>query len=139
MTTEQIIGAQIEHWAQSVASGNREGILAHHAKDHLMFDFPDTVRGIDAYDKTWQFFDDSRRGPVSFAPRDIKVTASDSVAFASCIIHCDGTTAGSFDLRLTVCLEKRGDEWIVIHEHHSVPTTNETLIGPDAKQRKHAA
>lgn len=134
MSNESTISAQIEKWAQSVADGNRAGILAHHSDDLTMFDFPNTVRGIDAYDKTWQFFDDSRQGPVTFTPRDIKITVGEDVAFASCEIHCDGTTAGPLDLRLTIGFEKRDSEWIVTHEHHSVPTNNETLIGPAAKR-----
>lgn len=139
MSDKTKIRRLVEDWAQAVSEGDRKAILAHHSSDLLMFDFPDTVRGIDAYDSSWQFFDDSRRGPVTFAPRDVNVTAGDNVAFASCEIHCDGTTAGSFDLRLTVCLEKRDDEWIVVHEHHSVPTENDVLIGPDAKQRMQPA
>jgi hypothetical protein len=31
-----------------------------------MFDFPDTVRGLDDYDRTWDFFFDSQRGPITF-------------------------------------------------------------------------
>ncbi len=107
---ENQIREVVVSWTKAVAAGDRAGILAHQAKDLLMYDFPATVRGIDAYRATWQFFDDSRTGPVTFEPRDISVTAGDDVGFAACEIHCDGTTAGSFDLRLTVCLEKRDDE-----------------------------
>lgn len=131
---EKRIREMIVGWTQAIADGDREGILAHHAKDMLMYDFPSTVRGIDAYSKTWDFFDDSRTGPVTFDPRDISVKAGDDLAFGICEIHCEGTTAGPLDLRLTVCLEKRGDEWVVTHEHHSVPTTEEVLIDPDLKQ-----
>lgn len=132
-TNEKLIREMIVTWTKSVASGNREGILAHHATDMLMYDFPATVRGVDAYSKTWDFFDNSRSGPVTFDPRDISVKADSDLAFATCEIHCEGTTAGPLDLRLTVCLEKRGDEWVVVHEHHSVPTTDDSLIGPDVK------
>ncbi len=52
----------IVRWADAVASGDRQGILANHADDLVMIDFPNTVRGLAAYDRTWQFFDDSRRG-----------------------------------------------------------------------------
>ena len=122
----------IQNWEKAVAAADRKAILAHHADDVSMFDFPNTVRGIDAYAKTWDFFDESRRGRVAFEPRDIRVTSGDDVAFASCEIHCEGTTAGPIDFRLTTCLEKRGDEWLVVHEHHSMPTTDDTLIGPEA-------
>jgi ketosteroid isomerase-like protein len=130
---ERQIREVIVRWTRAIADGDREEILAHHAKDILMYDFPSTVRGIDAYSKTWDFFDDSRAGPVTFDPRDISIKADDDLAFATCEIHCEGTTAGPLDLRLTVCLEKRGNEWVVTHEHHSVPTTDDRLIGPDVR------
>lgn len=137
-TDESVIQELILNWTKAIATGDRQTILAHHARDVLMFDFPNTVSGIDAYDKTWQFFDDSRRGQVIFEPRDVKVTAGDDVAFASCEIHCEGTTAGPIDLRLTVGLERRGGEWLITHEHHSMPTTDETLIGPDVRKAETA-
>ncbi len=94
-----------------------------------MFDFPDTVRGIDAYDKTWDFFFADPRGPITFAPRDIAVTAGEHVAFATCLVHCDGTSAGPLDFRLTTGLRKTDSEWTIVHEHHSVPTVEERFIG----------
>jgi ketosteroid isomerase-like protein len=130
---EKHIGEMLSKWTKAIADGDREGILAHHAKDMLMYDFPSTVRGIEAYNETWTSFDNSRTGPVTFDPRDISVRAGDEVGFATCEIHCEGTTAGPLDLRLTMCLETRGNEWIVTHEHHSVPTTDDRLIGPDVK------
>jgi len=120
----------VTEWARAVSSGNREAILAHHADDLLMFDFPDTVEGIDAYDKTWDFFFANPRGPITFEPSDIRVSAGEDVAFASCNVHCDGTSAGPLDFRLTTGLEKRDGEWIITHEHHSVPTVEERFVNP---------
>lgn len=56
-----------------------------------MFDFPDTRKGIDVYDKQWDFFYIDPKGPISFVPRDIDVTAGKDVAFATCLVRCDGT------------------------------------------------
>jgi len=96
-----------------------------------MFDLPaPIVRGIHAYDKTWDFFFTAPKGPISFVPRDLEVTVGDDVAFASCLIHCEGTSAGALDLRLTVGLRKIRDERIVMHEHHSVPSIEERFTNP---------
>lgn len=102
---------------------------SHHSSDLLMFDFPGTVKGLDAYDKTWDFFFANPLGPISFVPREIAVSAGDDIAFASCMVHCKGTSAGPVDLRLTTGLRKVGDEWVIVHEHHSVPIKEERLIG----------
>jgi ketosteroid isomerase-like protein len=67
----------IERWAHTIETGDRSGILADHADDLLMFDFPSVVRGIAAYDKTWDFFFANPKGAITFKPRDIQVTASD--------------------------------------------------------------
>jgi ketosteroid isomerase-like protein len=100
MSDVSAIQAVIEQWAQAVSRGDREGIIARHSEDVLMFDFPSTARGIEAYAKTWDFFFDSQRGPITFAPSDLRVTAGDDVAFATCSMHCDGTSAGPLDFRL---------------------------------------
>jgi ketosteroid isomerase-like protein len=134
MKADQEVRTQIERWARAVSAGDRAAILAHHAPDLLMFDLPPpVVRGIDAYDRTWDFFYESPQGPISFVPSDLQVTAGDEVAFASCLIHCEGTSAGTVDLRLTVGLRRVEGEWIVVHEHHSVPSHDERFS--DKKQR----
>ena len=129
MSDQSEVRKVIEKWARAVSSGDRKAILAHHSPDLLMFDFPASVRGLDAYDKTWDFFFAKPKGPISFVPRDIEVTAGDNVAFASCLVHCDGTSAGPLDFRLTTGLRKLAGEWVIVHEHHSVPTKEERFIG----------
>lgn len=130
---EARVRKRIEDWAGAISSGDRAAILAHHSPDMLMFDFPPPlVRGMDAYDRTWDFFFAAPKGPISFVPSDLEVTAGDDVAFASCLIHCEGTSAGPVDLRLTVGLRKIEDEWIVMHEHHSVPSHEKRFSDPSA-------
>jgi ketosteroid isomerase-like protein len=130
---EEAVRAIIENWARAVESGDRKGILANHADDLLMFDFPDVVRGIKAYDKTWDFFFDKPKGPIHYTPTDLVVTAGNEVAFATCLVHCDGTSAGALDLRLTTGLKREAGAWTIVHEHHSVPTVEERFIGPGSK------
>jgi len=118
----------------AVSRGDRKSILAHHDDKLLMFDFPDTVRGLKDYDDTWDFFFDSQRGPITFEPEELLATVGDRVAFVSCIVHCDGTTAGSFRFRLTVGLVKCDGEWLITHEHHSVPAKEDTFVMPEKRE-----
>lgn len=126
---ETAVRAIIENWARAVEAGDRKAILAHHAEDLLMFDFPDEVRGLQAYDKTWDYFFDNPKGPIHYSPRDLRVTAGDQVAFATCLVHCEGTSAGALDFRLTTGLKKVAGAWTIVHEHHSVPTVEERFLG----------
>ena len=130
MSAEREVRTVIENWAKAVSAGDRKAILAHHADDLLMFDCPATVQGLSAYDKTWDFFFANPRGPISFVPRDMAVIADNEVAFVSCEMHCDGTSAGPVDFRLTTGLRKIEGEWVIVHEHHSVPTDQARFTGP---------
>ena len=133
--TAQITGRLIA-WARAIERRDRDGILAHHASDLLMFDFPSTVRGIDAYDRTWDFFYDGAAERIVFRPSNIAVMAGGAIAFLTCDMHCDGTAAGPLDFRLTMGLKKRDGEWTILHEHHSLVTTEERFVGPDAAEHK---
>jgi ketosteroid isomerase-like protein/catechol 2,3-dioxygenase-like lactoylglutathione lyase family enzyme len=129
MSNEDEIRALIETWARAVSAGDRKGILAHHSPDLVMFDFPNEINGLDAYEKTWDFFFANPSGKIVFAPEQIDVTAGDDVAFAVCLFHCDGTSGGALDFRLTTGLRRQGDEWVIVHEHHSVRTIEERFTG----------
>ena len=132
MSAESEVRTIVQNWCKAISEGDRMAILAHHSSDLLMFDFPGTVKGLDAYDKTWDFFFTAPQGVISFVPREIAVSAGDDIAFVSCMVHCEGTSAGAVDLRLTTGLRKVGDEWVIVHEHHSVPTKEERLTGPSS-------
>ena len=50
-------------------------------------------------------------------------TAGDEVAFSHCLIRCEGSQGeGSYlPVRLTLCYQKVDGQWLIAHEHHSVP------------------
>jgi ketosteroid isomerase-like protein len=125
---EVAIRAQIEAWAAAVRRQDMPGILTNHAADMIMFDVPPPLqlRGIAAYEGSWpQFFDASPR-PIKFDVVDLKITAGPDVAFAVALMRCAMTEGGNIDLdfRLTIGLRKINGQWIVSHEHHSVPATS---------------
>ena len=132
MTTndEAAIRRAIEDWTAAISGANRAAILADHADDVIMFDLPSTVRGIGAHNETWDFFFDRPQGSIKFVPHDLDVTAGVDVAFAPCVIHCDGTSAGPLQMRLTTGLTRIDGRWPITHEHHSVPTVEERFVGP---------
>jgi|SRR5215217_2795273 len=115
----------IEKWAKAVRNKNIEGILANHSPDILMFDVPPPIqsKGIDAYKKTWDLFFDWSRDDPAFDIQEINVTTGNDVAFVTALMRCAGKVANEseLDFRLTVGLRKVDDQWIVTHEHHSIP------------------
>ena len=122
---EGAIRELIEKWSKAVRNKNLDGILANHSPDILMFDVPPPIqsKGIDAYKKTWDlFFDWSPDKPV-FEIQEMNITAGNDVAFVTALMRCAGKTENEngLDFRLTVGLRKIGEEWVVTHEHHSIP------------------
>ena len=135
----------IERWAAGVRARDIDAVLSGHSRELLMFDAvgPVRLRGLDAYRRTWveQFFP-WHGGTGHFELVDLKVSAGTDVAFATALLECAGTEEGkrvAFTLRLTIGLEKRNDEWIVLHEHHSQPLDfDEVRIGAVSAARAEA-
>jgi ketosteroid isomerase-like protein len=125
---EAVIRTQIETWAAAVRERDMAGVLKNHAADMIMFDVPPPLqlKGIAAYEASWpQFFDASPK-PIKFDIVDLQITAGRDVAFAVALMRCTEIEGGNVDLdfRLTIGFRKVDGQWIVTHEHHSVPATS---------------
>jgi ketosteroid isomerase-like protein len=80
--------------------------------------------GVDLREK--QAWMDSWATPIEIDARDLNVTVSGDFAFVHGFLHLSGTKKGadypvSFWMRETVCLERQGSGWRIVHEHTSVP------------------
>jgi uncharacterized protein (TIGR02246 family) len=121
------VRAVVERWAAGVRARDIDAVLSWHSLDLLVFDVVGNLRlqGLNDYRSTWieQFFP-WHGGTGRFELVDLKVSAGADVAFATALLECAGTEDGeqvAYTLRLTVGLERRDGEWIVVHEHHSQP------------------
>ena len=127
---EAAIRELVEHWARAVRAKDFNGILANHAADVLMFDVPPPLesKGIDAYRKTWGLFFSWSNDPVVFAFNEMHITAGTDVAFVAALMRCAGTEKNGerieLEFRLTIGLRKIGGQWMVTHEHHSIPSSD---------------
>jgi uncharacterized protein (TIGR02246 family) len=126
---EVAIRELVDNWANGVRRKDLSAILLNHSANMLMFDVPPPLasKGIEAYRKTWDLFFSWARDPVVFDINEIDITAGDDVAFVTALMRCAGTErsgqAIELDFRLTIGLRKIDDQWIVVHEHHSIPAT----------------
>lgn len=126
----QAVRALIERWAAAVRREDLTAIRADHDPDILMFDVPPPFlsRGLDAYMATWRLFFSGVEKPVSFSFEDIEVTAGSDVAFATAKGKCVNIDRAGrrepLEFRLTMGLRKIDGEWRVMHEHHSLPSTD---------------
>ena len=126
---EAAIRELVESWARAVRAKDLDGILANHSTDMLMFDVPPPLqsKGIEAYKKTWELFFSWFNDPVVFDIKDMNIIAGTDVAFVAALMRCAGTEKNGerieLEFRLTIGLRRIGDQWIVLHEHHSIPAS----------------
>jgi len=117
----------VEDWAKAVRARDLERILANHSPDILMFDVPPPLqsKGIEKYKETWDLFFSWAQDSGVFDILEMSVTAGDDVAFVTAIMRCAGWEATGekteLKFRLTVGLRKIDGQWIITHEHHSLP------------------
>lgn len=80
--------------------------------------------GIDLEEKrAWM---ESWATPIDIESRDLHVTVSGDFAFCHGFLHMSGTKKGAdrpvnFWMRETLCLQRQGSGWQIVHEHTSVP------------------
>jgi ketosteroid isomerase-like protein len=129
---ERQIRAIVEAWADAVRRHDLPGILAHHDNDIVMFDVPPPLqsRGMDEYRKTWDLFFRYHKPQQAFDIEELAITAGEDVAFAVVIMRCGSGTSSApseqagFLFRLTIGLRNIEGNWLITHEHHSVPATD---------------
>jgi ketosteroid isomerase-like protein len=79
---------------------------------------------LDAYRKTWDIFFKYTK-PGVFNIHEINIVAGDDVAFAYGKMQCSDKSDRDdyipLDFRITIGLKKEKGQWIILHEHHSIP------------------
>jgi ketosteroid isomerase-like protein len=126
MNNETQIRTLIENWAAAVRNRDMDAIMAHHSEDLMMYDVPPPFQstGLEAYRETWDMFFKYNKTGV-FDIKELHVVANGEVAFCYATMKCSDTSDPckfvEFPFRLTIGLKKIADQWVILHEHHSVP------------------
>jgi uncharacterized protein (TIGR02246 family) len=128
MDDEKTLRQLIADWSAAARRRDYAGVLAHHAPNILMFDVPPPFQseGLEAYRKTWDLFFGAMADPPTFDFSDVRVTAGADVAFATAHGKClnrENGRVSELHFRLTMCFERRDGQWLIVHEHHSLPAT----------------
>ncbi len=126
-TEETEIRQLMDDWMRAVRAKDVNGVISHYAPDILSFDLAPPLRyqGADALRKSLAEWFLTFRGPVGHEIRDLSITAGDEVAFCHSLNRISGarTTGEDTDVwvRGTVCFRRIGGQWMITHEHLSVP------------------
>jgi uncharacterized protein (TIGR02246 family) len=124
---EAAVRKVVEEWMDAVRRRDLPAVLRNHSPDMLMFDVPPPFqsKGIEAYEKTWDLFFAWAPDPAVFDAKEMRITTGSDVAFVAAVMECAERDASGenvpLDFRLTIGLRKIAGQWIIVHEHHSVP------------------
>ena len=129
MNDEATIRSKLKERALAIHAKDAAAALRFYAEDIVNFDLapPLAQRSTEATDPAFlrQWFD-TWDGPVGIALDQVEVRANSGLGFAFGFLHLTGKRADGSETdawaRFTVCLERRGDEWLIVHEHQSFPT-----------------
>jgi ketosteroid isomerase-like protein len=126
--SEPEVRQRIETLADAIHNRNLDQVMAHYAPDVMVYDLlpPLEVRGSAAYRKNFEKWFATMGGRISYEMSEVHVSASDTVAFCYFLGHVTGARAGSgradYWVRVSSAWRKVNGEWVVAHEHISMPT-----------------
>jgi ketosteroid isomerase-like protein len=124
---ETQIRALIDERTKAVRAKDSVGATSGIASGIVTFDVVNPLQhiGSDASRKRAEEWFSSFQGPISREIKDLDITVGDDVAFSHGLSHVSGTKTdgGHLDMwwRTTVCFRKIDGEWMITHEHNSVP------------------
>jgi uncharacterized protein (TIGR02246 family) len=128
------IKALEDRFIAAVTAKDLDAIMKVYVPDQTLFVFdvepPQQYVGAAAYRKDWQAFVDSFNGAITFELTDLDITTDDNLAYSHSIQRVAGTDQQGKKLDLTVRVtdvyKKINGNWLVIHEHVSVPVDLDT-------------
>jgi uncharacterized protein (TIGR02246 family) len=121
----------LNKWTRALHAKDLGALTALYAPDTLAFDLmPPSQVDASHYRKNFERWFSSMAGPIEYEIHDLRVTTGDDVAFTHNLGHVKGTRANGekadYWVRVTVGFQKRNGQWLVIHDHVSMPFDMET-------------
>jgi PhnB protein len=126
-TDDAQIQAIIEDYAEGLRNKDADRCVSHYADGIVQFDLapPLENRGKETARKNLAEWFKTFAGPIGVEITGLEISAGGDAAFAHCLNHISGTsTRGQKNdhwVRISIGFEKTDGNWLVTHEHVSVP------------------
>ena len=119
----------LDRWAKAFHARDLNGIMSIYEPGQALVSYdivpPLQYTGFEAYKKDYQEFLDQFQGPIDVEYPNVRIIASDTVAFSHGLERMTGTLKNGqkFDawIRFTEGYRKTNGHWLAIHDHISVP------------------
>lgn len=124
---EAAIRQRIERLVQAIRAMDLEGLKPLYAPDIVSFDVQPPLQhvGAEAKWRNWVDAFTAYQPPLGYEVRDLTITQGGDLAFTHGFGRLSGTlrngNRAGFWVRWTACLRKIDGDWLVVHDHVSVP------------------
>jgi len=125
---DQEIRQRMEAWKQTFQAKDVDGMMAFYASGDTFTAFdimpPLEFHGGEMWRENWTSFFALWDGSPTIEMYDVRIHASGELAIFRAVAHLQGTTAGheaEVWSRQTICLRRMDGQWLMIHNHISVP------------------
>lgn len=126
---QQILRRRLDDIAHAIRHRNVDLLMTYYASDVDVFDVrpPLSVHGEAGYRENFEKWLGSFEGPLGFELHGVRIVPGEGAAFSHYLAlvtgpRPQGRTSGYW-VRGTTCFERRDGEWLVSHEHISMPAT----------------
>ena len=137
IAAEEVL-AQVKIWDKVIIGHEVSALVKQCANDVSMFDVSTQQNGLEEYKNAWEQFSPYFIEGTQITRRDIKIYASEELA----VMHCHSKVEhealkGKLQMpwcRTTLCMQKRDNQWCVVHQHISIPvdlTTGKAIVLQD--------
>ena len=121
----------LNKWTRALHAKDLGALTALYGTDTVAFDLmPPTQVDASHYRKNFERWLGSMTGLIEYEIHELRVVTSGDVAFSHNLGHVKGTRANGekadYWVRVTVGFQKRNGQWLVIHDHVSMPIDMET-------------
>jgi ketosteroid isomerase-like protein len=127
---EALIRQRVEDAVKALRAKDIDGVMSLYAPNTVSFDIAPhfgALRYVGAENKrrAWQEAFATFTGPIAYELHDLNVTTNGELAFVHSLNHVSATLASGqiteMWLRWTACLRRIDGDWLVVHDHVSVP------------------
>ena len=124
---QSLLRLRVEAIAQAIRDKNLDQLMTFYARNVEVFDVRASlnVPGAAAYRNNVEHWFDSFEGPLGFELHNLRIVPGDRSAFCHYLALVTGSRpegrVSGYWVRGTTCFERRDGEWLVTHEHISMP------------------
>jgi uncharacterized protein (TIGR02246 family) len=135
------IHARLNAWTKALHDKDLDALMALYAPDVVTFDLmpPHQVPDAAHYRKNFERWFAAMPGPINYEIQDLRTTMSGDVAFSHCLGHVTATRTNGekadYWVRVTVGFQKRNGQWLMVHDHVSMPIDMESTKAVRTLQR----